>query len=208
MTGPLRTELAHLRRRIRKTGDYLSKLSSDFWRRGGICCPSCGVEGYSDLQMKQERREKRLLQLLDKLKRDGRKIMDEQTVPIAKKKTTTLVEFIQRLSDEGCFAGLQSPEAILAMANGREDRPGNQNAFLVTVDDSLNELTPAEVLSGEPFIVNKGRTTRGIYSSNGWTEVPLTEADIRAHIRVLAYPLERRLAMVLRSAQTTDLEEQ
>ena len=66
----LKTELANLRKRISATEDYMGRLSNDFWANGGVCCPSCGVPGYSELSLKQERREERIKQILAKLARD------------------------------------------------------------------------------------------------------------------------------------------
>ncbi|MNI77787.1 hypothetical protein D3C87_324660 [compost metagenome] len=63
----LKTELENLYKNIYITERYLGELSDTFWKNGGICCPCCGVEGYSELELKQERREKRVLEIKAKL---------------------------------------------------------------------------------------------------------------------------------------------
>jgi hypothetical protein len=54
--SPLKTELENLKKRFAEDEVRLQKVSDDFWRNGGICCPGCGVRGFLDLQFKQERR--------------------------------------------------------------------------------------------------------------------------------------------------------
>ncbi|MBN3839320.1 hypothetical protein [Burkholderia sp. Ac-20349] len=66
--GGLRHELEGLNRNIARTDATLARLASDFWANDGICCPSCGVQGYSELELKQERRERRRGEILAKLK--------------------------------------------------------------------------------------------------------------------------------------------
>lgn len=70
--SPLKTELRALQENYKRTEEKMRRLSSDFWERGGVCCPFCGVLGYSELAEKQERREDRMKQIKDKLKRDSR----------------------------------------------------------------------------------------------------------------------------------------
>lgn len=67
----LKLELVNLRKRYSETEDYLSRLSNEFWRADGVCCPSCGVPGYSELLLKQERREKRIAEIMQRLKREA-----------------------------------------------------------------------------------------------------------------------------------------
>ncbi|VBQ81368.1 hypothetical protein [Burkholderia pseudomallei] len=67
----LKRELEGLKRNIDRTDELMSQLESEFWAGGGVCCPGCGVPGYSELQLKQERREHREKQIVAKLKRDG-----------------------------------------------------------------------------------------------------------------------------------------
>jgi hypothetical protein len=62
-------DIVRLERKIAREEDRMSEISDDFFKNGGVCCPSCGVPGYSDLQYKQERRE-RWLKIL-KAKRDS-----------------------------------------------------------------------------------------------------------------------------------------
>lgn len=68
--SPLKVELRNLRRNYHLTEDHLRKVSSEFWANGGVCCPNCGVPGYSALQDKQERREARIKQIEAKLARN------------------------------------------------------------------------------------------------------------------------------------------
>jgi hypothetical protein len=70
--SPLQQELVNLNRSIDSTDVNLSYLASKFWRDGGICCPDCGVPGFSDLVAKQERRHKRVAEIEAKLARDRR----------------------------------------------------------------------------------------------------------------------------------------
>ena len=65
--SPLHRELSDLKTAFAKTDLLLERMSDDFWRGGGVCCPECGVEGYRELGWKQERREKRIRQLEKKL---------------------------------------------------------------------------------------------------------------------------------------------
>ena len=63
----LKEELANLNKNIIETDNYLGALAHEFWRNGGICCPTCGVEGYGELELKQERRWKRIEEVEAKL---------------------------------------------------------------------------------------------------------------------------------------------
>lgn len=65
----LKEELSNLTRNIYETDVYLGTLASKFWREGGVCCPTCGVEGYGELELKQERRWKRKKELENSLKK-------------------------------------------------------------------------------------------------------------------------------------------
>ncbi|PRF55377.1 hypothetical protein [Burkholderia multivorans] len=67
----LKKELEGLKRNIDKTDELMSQLASEFWMNGGVCCPGCGVPGYSELELKQERREQRMKEIVAKLRRDG-----------------------------------------------------------------------------------------------------------------------------------------
>ncbi|AJX61008.1 hypothetical protein AQ938_06660 [Burkholderia pseudomallei] len=71
MTSGLKQELDGLKRNIDRTDELMSQLASEFWMSGGVCCPGCGVPGYSELELKQERRERRVKEIVAKLKRDG-----------------------------------------------------------------------------------------------------------------------------------------
>lgn len=71
--SPLRTQLANLRSNYARDEEKLAQASRDFWSNGGVCCPTCGVRGYCELEMKQERRLKRMDQIKAKLERDAPK---------------------------------------------------------------------------------------------------------------------------------------
>lgn len=71
LASPLKTELANLRRNYDRDEDKLARASRDFWSSGGVCCPSCGVRGYGELQLKQERRLKRMDEIRAYLQRHG-----------------------------------------------------------------------------------------------------------------------------------------
>lgn len=65
--SPLRYELMRLNQRYSETELELNRFSDNFWENNGICCPGCGVPGYSDLQDKQYRRLIRMDELRVKL---------------------------------------------------------------------------------------------------------------------------------------------
>jgi hypothetical protein len=56
-TGILRREIAAIERKMHKVELQMDKLEAQFWKNGGVCCPTCGLPGYSDLEWAQERRE-------------------------------------------------------------------------------------------------------------------------------------------------------
>lgn len=66
----LKQELENLRKNVKETYNHMGSLSAEFFSSGGVCCPSCGVRGYSELIDKQDRRHKRIDQILAKLSRD------------------------------------------------------------------------------------------------------------------------------------------
>ncbi len=61
--GALLKEHRDLARALWETEKLLARKSRDFWENGGICCPDCGVPGYSELVRKQERRWRRSEQI-------------------------------------------------------------------------------------------------------------------------------------------------
>lgn len=65
----LALERHYLIRNIKRTDERMQKLAHDFWACGGVCCPSCGISGYSELCDKQQRRMERLGQIDRKLAR-------------------------------------------------------------------------------------------------------------------------------------------
>ncbi len=69
--SPLRFEARALKVKIARVDDEISAISQRFWASGGVCCPSCGVPGFSEMVCKQERREKRLDNLYRKLAKDS-----------------------------------------------------------------------------------------------------------------------------------------
>jgi len=64
----LKLEFFNLNKNIADTDDYLRSRAREFWDNGGVCCPTCGVEGYGELEIKQENRWKRRKELIVKLK--------------------------------------------------------------------------------------------------------------------------------------------
>jgi hypothetical protein len=46
----------------------MADIEREFWLDGGVCCPCCGVPGYSEMMSAQERRERRILYIEKKLK--------------------------------------------------------------------------------------------------------------------------------------------
>ena len=67
MRQGLKKELECLLANISRTEDYMGELADEFWSNGGICCPSCGVRGYSELELKQERRYQRVNEIKQKI---------------------------------------------------------------------------------------------------------------------------------------------
>lgn len=70
MTGPLRTELMHLLAKYERVDEEMGRQAADFWANDGVCCPSCGVPGYSEMALAQDRREARMDQIRAKIGRD------------------------------------------------------------------------------------------------------------------------------------------
>ena len=60
MMANLQTELENLYRNVARTDDQMAEMAEACWRAGGICCPSCGMPGYSDLIERQDRRWARI----------------------------------------------------------------------------------------------------------------------------------------------------
>ena len=71
--SPLNQEIVGLKRNIASTEDWQANVANQFWANGGICCPCCGVPGYSEASSLNERRMLRLKQLEAKLLRDRSK---------------------------------------------------------------------------------------------------------------------------------------
>lgn len=69
--SPLKVELASLKRNLAYTEVSMEEIAKDFWRNGGVCCPSCGSSEFRKLELKQERRQQRIEQIKAKLKRDA-----------------------------------------------------------------------------------------------------------------------------------------
>lgn len=68
MASLLKQELENLYKQINRTEDRLHDMARKEWN--GICCPSCGVPGYSDLVEKNDRRRERIEQIKLKLSQD------------------------------------------------------------------------------------------------------------------------------------------
>ncbi len=69
--GILLKQLKALQARYRREDDELGDIAREFWANGGICCPGCGVPGYSERERRQERREQRITELKAKIARDA-----------------------------------------------------------------------------------------------------------------------------------------
>jgi hypothetical protein len=59
--GGIALDIERIERKIRKEEDRMAEMSDLFFRDGGVCCPFCGMPGYSELALAQERREKWLV---------------------------------------------------------------------------------------------------------------------------------------------------
>ncbi len=69
--SPLKQEITNLRINIARDQERLDNAEMNFWENGGICCPFCGVPGYSELASLQDRRQLRIDQLLVKIEKDS-----------------------------------------------------------------------------------------------------------------------------------------
>ena len=65
--SPLRRELRNLKTKVQQEDFRLSQLEMEFWEMGGVCCPSCGIPGFSEARDAQERRLQRIHYLEKKL---------------------------------------------------------------------------------------------------------------------------------------------
>lgn len=65
--SPLREELRNLQMKHALEAQRLDEVQREFWAAGGVCCPCCGVPGYSAAVDAQARREQRIQQLQKKL---------------------------------------------------------------------------------------------------------------------------------------------
>jgi DNA repair exonuclease SbcCD ATPase subunit len=50
--------MEQLESKIAREDARMDEISDQFFRDGGVCCPSCGEPGYTELKLAQERREK------------------------------------------------------------------------------------------------------------------------------------------------------
>jgi len=66
--SPLRAELTALKAKVQRVDFRMADIEREFWLDGGVCCPCCGVPGYSEMMSAQERRERRILYIEKKLK--------------------------------------------------------------------------------------------------------------------------------------------
>jgi hypothetical protein len=74
----LREEIRRLAIRGERARRWKSQAARNFHERGGVCCPACGVENYSGVMSKQERRLKQATYLIEKIKRDGGQFDDAE----------------------------------------------------------------------------------------------------------------------------------
>lgn len=65
--SPLREELRNLQMKHALEAERLDEVQREFWANGGVCCPYCGIPGYSAAVDAQARREERIRQLEKKL---------------------------------------------------------------------------------------------------------------------------------------------
>lgn len=65
--SPLRVELTNLEHRVLQEDLRLYELEQQFWSDGGVCCPYCGIPGFSGAVDKQVRRKARITQIEHKL---------------------------------------------------------------------------------------------------------------------------------------------
>jgi hypothetical protein len=67
----LTREIVRLERKMAREEAHMNRITEEFWENGGVCCPGCGVPGYSELQRRQEHREQWLQMLREKAAKKG-----------------------------------------------------------------------------------------------------------------------------------------
>lgn len=115
--------------------------------------------------------------------------------------TMQLGLFMHAAFQDGTFAVLRSPEELLDVLNEHEKRVEGAHAFLVTSCDELNELAPAEVLTGRYFQARGEAPGRSAMTPDGMATVPYTETDLAAQRRILERSSEERAALVIAAAK-------
>ncbi len=109
MVSPIKSEIEHLR--ISRTADdqRLGSAERNFWKAGGVCCPGCGVPGFSKLVNKQERRMSRHADLAFKL------LMSLPLVDLSEKQRDLIIDHLkgrwQRLQNEQLWVGVAWADA-------------------------------------------------------------------------------------------------
>lgn len=70
----LEREIVRIKCKIAVEDDRMSQISDQFFEDGGICCPACGVPGYSESMSAQERRERWLAILMQKHRKKAERV--------------------------------------------------------------------------------------------------------------------------------------
>lgn len=65
----LTSEIQLLERKIYLEENRMDLISEKFFREGGVCCPGCGVPGFTRLKLAQDRRRAWLVALKAKYNR-------------------------------------------------------------------------------------------------------------------------------------------
>jgi hypothetical protein len=120
-----------------------------------------------------------------------------------------LVAFVSTVFDDGTLAPERTPEDLLLTLNKHELWLEEAHYFLVTMSDSLNELSPVETLAGKPLETRAVYAKRiESYETNGdehplalsYTGPGYTNGIHTSQQRILGLSLEERVVKVLHCA--------
>lgn len=125
-----------------------------------------------------------------------------------------LTVFMWGVFRDGTLTPVRTAEELLEVLNKHESRVEGTNAFMVSQQDELNELSPVELLAGKPFAarvtmaqeIAEGKHTdkpfTHLYSGPGYTNGVHTSQQ-----RILDLPVEERTAKVLQCARAWGVTE-
>lgn len=107
------------------------------------------------------------------------------------------VTFFQSTFADGTLSKDWIPEVLLETLKAREDFPKALAPFLVTQQESLNELSPVEVLAGRVFKAKDDNPVRVVFGPTGSYSVPITDVDRLAYKRLFDREIHERVIRVI-----------